>query len=138
MNRKVRRGMPDKEQLIVRLRVLLNDPEALIWSDAILEECLRLALTRIQTVCPYDLTISGLDGGSETNLDQEIKLTPLLLQLASRQALKLRQGQRSELFHPDPQKSTNAALGIVPEEGVLHALDEVRRYFLQRSQSRPF
>ncbi len=59
--------------LTTRLQVLLDDPDAAIWSGEVLEECLRWALGQIQRVCPFPLTIAGLDGELQSNLDQDIE-----------------------------------------------------------------
>ena len=123
--------------LTARLQVLLDDPDASIWSDALLEECIRLALVEVQRVCPYALTIAGLDDALESNLDQDLSLSPLVRQLAQRQALRQRQVQRSERFHPDPQRSSQELLSPVSDEGFQSVLDQVRRYFLQHSSTSP-
>ena len=127
----------DLTSLTTRLRVLLDDPEVVIWSDALLEECLRLALSQVQQVCPYVLTLAGLDEALESNLDQDIRLSPLVLQLAHRQALQQRQVQRSERFHPDPQRQGHDWLSPVSEEGLQSVLERVRCYFLQSSSTSP-
>lgn len=127
----------DLTSLTARLQVLLDDPEAAIWSSALLEECIRLALAEVQRVCPYVLTISGLDDALESNLDQDLRLSPLVLQLAQQQALRQRQVQRSERFHPDPQRLSHDLLAPISEEGLQSVLDQVRRYFLQRSLTSP-
>ena len=123
--------------LTTRLQVLLDDPEAAIWSSALLEECIRLALAEVQRVCPYALTIAGLDDALDSNLDQDLRLSPLVLQLAQHQALRQRQVQRSERFHPDPQRLSQELPSPVSQEGLQTVLDEVRRYFLQRSSTSP-
>ena len=61
----------DLATLSTRLQVLLDDPEAAIWSLDLLEECLRWGLGQLQRVCPAALTIAGLDGALESNLDQD-------------------------------------------------------------------
>jgi len=122
--------------LTTRLQVLLDDPDAGIWSGALLEECIRLALAEVQRVCPYAL-MAGLDDALESNLDQDLRLSPLVLQLAQRQALRQRQVQRSERFHPDPQRLSQELLSPVSDEGFQSVLDQVRRYFLQRSSTSP-
>ena len=123
--------------LTTRLQVLLDDPEAAIWSVALLEECIRLALAEVQRVCPYALTIAGLDEAPEINLDQDVRLSPLVLQLAQQQALRQRHVQRSERFHPDPQRLSSERFTPVSEEGLQSVLDQVRRYFLQHSSTSP-
>lgn len=123
--------------LTARLQVLLDDPEAAIWSVALLEECIRLGLMEVQRACPYILTIAGLDDALESNLDQDIHLSPLVLQLAQHQALRQRQVQRSERFHPDPQRLNQELLSPVSQEALQSVLDQVRRYFLQRSSTSP-
>jgi hypothetical protein len=123
--------------LTTRLQVLLDDSEAAIWSGALLEECIRLALEEVQSVCPYALTIAGLDDALESNLDQDLRLSPLVLQLAQRQALRQRQVQRSERFHPDPQRLGHDLLAPVSADGMQSVLDQVRRYFLQTSSTSP-
>ena len=124
--------------LITRLRVLLQDVDGDIWSQGLLEECIRSALAEIQTVCPYPLTLSGLDDALETTLDQEIKLTPLLLQLAQQQALTQRQVERSETFHPDPTKQSTSMVQLLDRQGLREVMEKVRRYFLQRSTTSPY
>ncbi len=119
--------------LTTRLQVLLDDRDAAIWSGALLEECLRRALAQLQRVCPVPLAIAGLDGALQSNLDQEISLSPLLLQLAQQQALQQRQVQRSESFHPDPHKLMPLESASLQEQ-----LEQVRRYFLQRSANSPY
>ncbi len=123
--------------LTTRLQVLLDDPDAVIWSAALLEECIRLALVEVQRVCPFALTIAGLDDALESNLDQDLSLSPLVLQLAQRQALRQRQVQRSERFHPDLQRLNQELLSPVSDEGFQSVLDQVRRYFLQHSSTSP-
>lgn len=123
--------------LTARLQVLLDDPDSVIWSGALLEECIRLALVEVQHVCPYGLTIAGLDDAEESNLDQDVRLSPLVLQLAQQQALRQRQVQRSERFHPDPQRLSQDLLTPISAEGLQSVLDQVRRYFLQRSSTSP-
>lgn len=124
--------------LITRLQVLLQDGEGEIWSEGLLEECVRSAVGELQAVCPYTLQIAGLDGALETNIDQEIKLSPLLLQLAQQQALVQRQVERSETFHPDPTKQANSMVQMLDRQSQRTALDLVRRYFLQRSTTSPY
>jgi hypothetical protein len=123
--------------LTARLQVLLDDPDEAIWSGTLLEECIRLAVAEVQRVCPYALTIAGMDDTLESNLDQDLRLSPLVLQLAQRQALRQRQVQRSERFHPDPQRLRQELLSPVSDEGFQSVLDQVRRYFLQRSSTSP-
>ena len=127
----------DLTSLTTRLRVLLDDSEALIWSNTLLEECLRLGLAEVQRVCPYVLTLSGLDDALESNLDQDIRLSPLVLQLAQQQALQQRQVQRSERFHPDPQGRNRVCLEPISAQGLQTVLDRVRCYFLQTSSTSP-
>jgi hypothetical protein len=103
----------------------------------LLEECIRLAVAEVQRVCPYALTIAGLDDALESNLDQDLRLSPLVLQLAQRQALRQRQVQRSERFHPDPQRLGHDLLAPVSADGMQSVLDQVRRYFLQTSSTSP-
>ena len=124
--------------LTTRLQVLLDDPDAAIWPGDVLEECLRWGLGQIQRVCPTPLTIAGLDGALQSNLDQELCLSPLLLQLAQQQAWQHRQVQRSESFHPDPQRLNSEQLAPISQEGLQMVLEQVRRYFLQRSPTVPY
>ncbi|MDO9084826.1 MAG: hypothetical protein Q7U53_01355 [Anaerolineaceae bacterium] len=124
--------------LTARLRVLLNDPDSMIWTEFLLTECLQLGLAEIQAHCPYSLSIAGLDDAVESNLDQEMRLSPLLLQLAQQHALQQRQVQRGETFHPDPQKNTTLQNQALLAQALKDQLEQVRRYFLQRSPSAPF
>jgi hypothetical protein len=124
--------------LTARVRVLLDDPDAMIWTDILLTECLRLGLAEIQAHCPYPLSIAGLDDAVEGNLDQDLRLSSLLLQLAQQHALQQRQVQRGESFHPDPQKNTTVQNQALLAQALKDQLEQVRRYFLQRSPSSPF
>jgi hypothetical protein len=124
--------------LIARLQVLLDDSDGSIWAETLLTECVRIALAEIQRVCPQSLSIAGLDEAVESNLDQDLQLSPLLLQLAQQHALLQRQVQRSESFHPDPQKNTHQLTQPVQAKVLKDQLEQVRFYFLQRSQSTPF
>lgn len=124
--------------LITRLQVLLQDVEGEIWSEGLLEECMRSALVELQRVCPYPLKITGLDDALETTLDQELKLSPLLLQLAQQQALLQRQVERSETYHPDPTKQATSMVEMLDSQGHREVLEKVRCYFLQRSTNSPY
>jgi hypothetical protein len=124
--------------LLARLRTLLPDPQAEIWADAQLEECLRLALADVQSACPAVLTISGLDGALASNLDDEIKLSLLVLQFARQHARAQRLAARSELYHPDPQQITPLAQEELSPAQLQAVLEKVRLYFLQRSARLPY
>jgi hypothetical protein len=124
--------------LIVRLQMLLVDSDGSIWAETLLTECVRIALAEIQRVCPNSLSIAGLDEAAESNLDQDLQLSPLLLQLAQQHALLQRQVQRSESFHPDPQKNIHQLTQPVQVQQLKDQLEQVRRYFLQRSLTTPF
>jgi hypothetical protein len=128
----------DLSGLIQRLQVLLHDVDEEIWSVALLQECVRGALRELQTVCPHTLLIAGLDEALETNLDLEISLSPLLLQLAQKLALLQRQVQRSETFHPDPNRQSQALVSTSKQQDYQGDLERVRLYFLQRSSTTPY
>jgi len=128
----------DLSSLSSRLRVMLDDPEASIWSQAVLEECLRLGLVQVQEVCPYALSIAGLDEAQESNLDEDICLSPLVLRLAQQHALHQRQIQRSERYHPDPHATNRDLQAPIAWDSLQIVLDRVRLYFLQRSSTTPF
>lgn len=128
----------DLNGLIQRLQVLLHDVDAEIWSVALLQECLRAALSELQAVCPQPLQIAGMDQALETNLDTELQLSPLLLQLAQKVALLQRQVQRSETFHPDPTRQSQALVIASNQQDYQADLERVRLYFLQRSSTSPY
>jgi len=128
----------DLNGLIQRLQVLLHDADAEIWSVALLQECLRGALSELQSVCPHPLQIAGLDEALETNLDSALQLTPLLLQLAQQLALLQRQVQRSETFHPDPTRQSQALVTASNKQDYQEDLERVRLYFLQHSSTSPY
>lgn len=128
----------DLSSLSSRLRIMLDDPEASIWSQAVLEECLRLGLGQVQEVCPYALSIAGLDEAQESNLDADICLSPLVLRLAQQHALHQRQIQRSERYHPDPHAISRDLQTPIAWDSLQTVLDRVRLYFLQRSSTTPF
>lgn len=128
----------DVSSLIVRLQILLQDVEGEIWSVSLLTECLRSALRELQAVCPNPLQIAGLDEALTTTLDEELTLSPLLLQIAQQQALLQRQVERSETFHPDPSKQTSTLFVAVEHQDYRAALEKVRCYFLQRSSTSPY
>jgi len=128
----------DLSGFLSRLQHLLNDQAAEIWSQSLLEECLRFALQELQQVCPYPLQISGMDDASQTTLDQEISLSPLLLLLAQQQALSHRQVQRSESFHPDPMKQIDPLTRGCRRQELKDEVEHVRLYFLQRSPTTPY
>jgi hypothetical protein len=121
-----------------RLQVLLNDPDADIWSVSLLEECLRAALRELQGVCPIALQIVGLDDALETTVDQELLLSPLILQIAQGYALTQRQVQRSESFHPDPAKQINTLCQPDRLQDLKAEVERVRLLFLQRSLTTPY
>jgi hypothetical protein len=79
-----------------------------------------------------------LDDALETTLDQELKLSPLLLQLAQQQALLQRQVERSETYHPDPTKQATSMVEMLDSQGHREVLEKVRCYFLQRSTNSPY
>ena len=128
----------DLTSLSARLRTLLHDVDGDIWSQSLLEECLRSALCEIQTVCPTSLQVAGLDDALITNLDDELLLSPLLLQIAQQQALLQRQIQRNESFHPDPTQQTSTLFAVSNRQDYQTSLELVRRYFLQRSSTSPY
>lgn len=128
----------DLSGLIQRLQVLLHDVDEEIWSTALLQECLRSALSELQTVCPHPLQIAGLDEAVETNIDSELQLSLLLLQLAQQLALLQRQVQRSETFHPDPARQSQALVTASNKQDYQADLERVRLFFLQRSSTTPY
>ncbi len=56
-----------------RVGVHLNDVARLIWSETMLETALREALQAIGRVLGEPLTLSGLDGASETTLPEDVE-----------------------------------------------------------------
>lgn len=128
----------DVSSLIARLQILLQDVEEEIWSQSLLMECLRSALRELQVVCPNPIQIAGLDEALTTTLDEELMLSPLLLQMAQQQALLQRQVERSETFHPNLSKQTSTLFVDVDRQDYRAALEKVRCYFLQRSTTSPY
>ena len=121
----------DLETMKVRLGALLNDPAGEIWPDTVLEECIRLGLRELQMVCPYSLTLSGLDDALVSNLDEEVPMSLLLVQLSLVYAWQIRQQQRNETFHPDPKVQEGTLLVAANVE----QLERLRLTFLQRSSN---
>ncbi len=124
----------DLASMKVRLGALLNDPAGEIWPDIVLEECIRMGLRELQMVCPYPLTLSGLDEALVSNLDDEVSMSPLLLRLSLVYAWQIRQQQRNETFHPDPKVQEGTLLIASNVE----QLERLRLSFLQRSTSNPY
>ena len=124
----------DLASMKVRLGALLNDPAGEIWPETVLEECIRLGLREMQMICPYELTLNGLDEALVSNLDDELSMSPLLLQLSLVYAWQIRQQQRNETFHPDPKTQEGTLLMASNVE----QLERLRLTFLQRSTTNPY
>ena len=124
----------DLASMKVRLGALLNDPAGDIWPDTVLEECIRLGLRELQMICPYALTLNGLDGALVSNLDDEVSMSPLVLQLSLVYAWQIRQQQRNETFHPDPKTQVEPQLMA----SNVDQLERLRLFFLQCSTSNPY
>lgn len=60
--------MPTLSSLLTRVRALLMDDAAQIWSDAALSEALRLALGEYNLRAPDPAALEGLDGAAATTL----------------------------------------------------------------------
>jgi len=56
-----------------RVGVHLNDTGRLIWSETMLETALREALQAVGRALGEPLTLSGLDGASETTLPEDVE-----------------------------------------------------------------
>lgn len=92
-------------ELIARLRVYLQDLGAILWSDEVLTEAVRLALAEYNfslQVSPAD-TLAGLDGAEVTSLPAELE--GLLLIGSIGYALESRSLKRSEGYDPSPGRN---------------------------------
>jgi hypothetical protein len=81
------------------VELALGDPTNLIWSTATLDGAIRGALAEISGAAGTTLTLNGLDGATETTLED--RDTPLLVVGASAYALATRLSERIEEATPD-------------------------------------
>jgi len=93
--------MSDAETLLLRLRAWLQDPEGRVWSEALLLEGLRQALSDIMQAAGRRYVIQGLDGESAPS-DLPHDGWPLLLRGALAYALLGRAAARLEPFNLRP------------------------------------
>lgn len=90
--------MSDYEILLLRLRAWLLDPEARVWTDDLLTEGLRQALSDLMQAAGERYTLNGLDGeAAPSTLPRD--LWPLLLRGALGYALLGRAAARLEPFN---------------------------------------
>ena len=123
--------------LLSELRLLLDDNGTQSWSDESLAALLRLALARLQVVCPFKLQVAGLDDALLTSLDEHAPA--LLLRLARLEAERMRWQQRQESYHPDPTRQQSPAQFLeVEQHAVEQALEAMRRSFMQHSSQPPY
>ena len=125
------------DSFLTEMQQWLGDPDASIWPQEVLCNCLRQALAAVQRVCPLKLSIAGLDGALITVLADGIP--ELLVRLARVQAWQVRLMQRSELFQPDAVKAVPAAALLDLETKQLRQdLENLRLSYLQCSTTLPY
>ena len=125
------------DSFLVEMQQWLGDPDASIWPQEVLHNCLRQALAAVQRVCPLKLSIAGLDDALITVLADD--MPQLLVRLARVQAWQVRLMQRSELFQPDATRAIPAAALLDLENKQLQQdLENLRLSYLQRSSTLPY
>lgn len=123
--------------LLVQMRHMLWDEDGLIWGPQQLEECVRLGLARLQSVCPIKLSLEGLDDAAITILEDGMSV--LLLRMTLLHAWHLREQGRSETFHPDPATGKDNQDWLRGEGQALEQeVEHLRQFYLQRSLQVPY
>ena len=123
-------------EILTKLRVLLADPDGDLLSDQVLTENLRLALVKLQTICPLVLQVSGLDEAQTTVL---AGMETLLIRQTRWLVLWQRLQSRSEVYHPDPPGWERLENFLTAEQHDLDlALEQQRLFHLQSSAIPPY
>jgi hypothetical protein len=123
-------------EILIRLRTLLADPDGDLFTDQILTENLRLALVKLQKICPLVLQVSGLDEAQTTVL---AGLENLLIRQTRWPVLWQRLQSRSEMYHPDPPGWDSLENYLTAEQHDLDsAFEQQRLSYMQSSTIPPY
>jgi len=122
--------------LIERLRVYVVDKVGLVWDDDLLEESIRQALVDMQLVTARSLTISGLDGMTESTLDTGLET--LLVRGAGAYAVEMRTIDRADAFELNQTGLEMGAWARQAKEVYWTDLERKRLQGFQNSSSAPY